>query len=352
MVAEITAIAAALMVLIAETLHQRRIRRLSQLVFGPAGKPQGLARAAPWLRVASASALAWGLTTLLLLPPKVHHAAVVDRSKLRHLVLLLDVSPSMALEDAGPSKKQSRRGRAKDLIESFLNRAGADFRISVVAVYNGAKPVVVDAIDMEVIRNILGDLPMAWAFDVGNTRLFDGLEEVARIAHPWNPEDATLIVVTDGDTVPASGMPKLPASIDRTLLIGVGDSRAGSFIDGRQSRQDVATLRQTAVRLGGEYHDGNEKQIPSDLVRFVSSSGRGGRFEALTRREYALLACLFGASLLAALPLLLAAFGTSWRPGVPVAMSQRARAPEKTWKNSGSDDKLKLGAHGTRSWSS
>jgi Ca-activated chloride channel family protein len=296
------------------------------------------------------------LLSLLLLPPKVHRAATVDRSKLRHLVLLLDVSPSMALEDAGPSKKQSRRARAKDLIESFLDRAGADFKISVVAVYNGAKPVVVDTIDMEVIRNILGDLPMSWAFDVGNTRLFDGLEEVAKIAHPWRPDDATLLVVTDGDTVPASGMPKMPASINHTLIIGVGDSRAGSFIDGRQSRQDVATLRQTSARLGGEYHDGNEKQIPTDLVRFVSSSGRTSPFDALTRREYALLACLLGACILAGLPRALHAFGTNWRPGVSVENFIRPSIPQgpevgarshkeqkKAWQNSASGDMLNAG---------
>ncbi|MFL5332121.1 MAG: hypothetical protein ACJ8H8_02850, partial [Geminicoccaceae bacterium] len=39
--------------------------------------------------------------------------------------------------------------------------------------------------------------------------------------------------------------------------------------------------------------------------------------ERLTRREYALIACGLGASVLALLPVLLHAFGTRWRPGVP-----------------------------------
>ncbi len=259
--------------------------------------------------------------TLLSLPPAVHRQAIVDKSKLRHLVLLLDVSPSMGLQDAGPTKKQSRRSRAKDLIVSFLARAGADFRISVIAFYTEAKPVVIDTVDSEVLKNILGDLPMSWAFDAGSTHLFRGLEEAAKVAHPWNPKDATLLIVTDGDTVPAAEHPQASAAIDHVLVIGVGDVGAGSFIDGRQSRQDVATLRQAATRLGGDYHDGNDKQIPSDLVRSVSFSGRTNPFEALTRREYALLASALGALVIAGLPWALYAYGTAWRPGVPLGRS-------------------------------
>ena len=34
-----------------------------------------------------------------------------------------------------------------------------EFKVSVVAFYNGAKPVVIGTKDFEVVRNILGDLP-------------------------------------------------------------------------------------------------------------------------------------------------------------------------------------------------
>jgi len=322
MVAELVAGILALAVVLAEVWHAQRVRRVALLAFGPTGVPRAWATMAPVLRAVSVAALAWGLTTLIWLPPKVHREAVVDKSKLRHLLILLDASPSMRLVDAGPTKKQSRRARAKDLIESFLVRAGADFKISIIAFYTSAKPVVVDTVDGEVVQNILADLPLHWAFDAGSTHLFEGLQEAAKLAQPWKPDDATLLIVTDGDTVPPSGMPKLPPSINHLLIVGVGDTSAGSFIDGRQSRQDVATLRQSAVRLGGVYHDGNEKQIPSDIVRFVSSSGRASPWEALTRREYALIACVLGATLLAGLPWALHAFGTSWRPGIPVAMTR------------------------------
>ena len=177
----------------------------------------------------------------------------------QHVLLVLDVSPSMRLDDAGPDKDSSRMDRARELMESFFERVPIErFRVSVVAFYNGAKPVVVDTSDFEVVRNILGDLPMHYAFRSGRTRLFDGLQEAAQIAAPWEPRSTTLILLTDGDTVPATGMPRMPASVRSVLVVGVGDPRTGKFIDGRQSRQDVSTLRQIATRLGGVYHNGNE----------------------------------------------------------------------------------------------
>ncbi len=317
MVAEFAAFVVGLLAAVAEIVHRRRVSRVARLAFGPGGKPRLWARLDSLVRVAALGAVAWGLVTLMLVQPKVHRAEVLDKNELRHLVMLLDVSPSMRLEDAGPTKKEPRLGRVATLMESFFDRAPEPFRTSVVAVYNGAKPVVVDTTDMEVVHNILDDLPMSYAFEVGQTKLFDGLEEVARVARPWEPKSATLLVLSDGDTVAASGMPKMPASISHVLVVGVGDPRAGSFIDGRQSRQDASTLRQIAVRLGGTYHNGNQKQIPTDLLTGVTQSLAQTPFEKLTRREYALLACGVGSLVFALLPLALNLLGTSWRPGVP-----------------------------------
>lgn len=326
MVAEWAALIAGLLVVIGEALHARRCRRLARLAFGPTGRPAPWARPAPLARVAAASALAWGLVTLMLVPPKVFAAEAGREGQDRHLLLVLDVSPSMKLQDAGPEKKQSRTARVATLMESFFQRVPVEqYLLSIVACYNGAKPVVVDAEDMEVVRNILHDLPMNYAFRVGKTDLFSGLEEAAKIAHPWNPRSATLVLLSDGDTVPATGMPKLPASIRDVLVVGVGDPRSGTFIDGHLSRQDASTLRQIAVRLGGRYHDGNEKHLPSTLLAQLAINPDESPFERLTRREYALIACGLGASALAFLPLLLHRFGTRWRPGVPLATDRPAR---------------------------
>jgi Ca-activated chloride channel family protein len=316
-VAKLAALAVVVLAAAAERLHARRVRRVAALAFGPTGRPAMWARLAPLLRVAALGAACWGLTTLLLLTPRVHKAGVIPESEYRHLLLVLDVSPSMRLQDAGPERKQSRTQRAADVLKSFFERAPVEqYRTTIVAVYTEAKPVVVNTTDLEVVRNILHELPMQYAFKAGPTDLFAGLEEAARIAQPWRPGSTTLVLISDGDTVPATGMPKMPASVAHVVVVGVRDPQAGKFIDGHQSRQEATTLRQVASRLGGTYHNGNEKHLSSDLVREVTQAGDAGPFERLTRREYALIASGAGASVLALLPVALHLAGTRWRPGV------------------------------------
>ena len=318
MIPEIAAAGAALLFAGAEVLHARRCRRLARLAFGPSRRPASWARLAGLMRVAAAALLAWGLTTLLYEPPKVHRAGQVPDDQRRHLVLVLDVSPSMRLEDAGLTGEQSRMQRASEVMASIFQRAPMDqYLVSVVACYTKAIPVVEETRDLDVVRNILNDLPMHYAFESGKTDLFSGIAAAAELAHPWVPRTASVILLSDGDSVPATGMPELPASVSEVLVVGVGDPRTGSFIDGGQSRQDASMLRQIATRLGGTYHDANENQVPSDLVARLTLIPETGPFEKLTRREYALLAVAAGSLTLAFLPLLLHRFGTSWRPGVP-----------------------------------
>jgi Ca-activated chloride channel family protein len=315
--AELAAAAVVILAMAAETLHAARCRRLARLAFGPRRRPAPWARFAPALRVAALAALGWGLISLLELPPKVHAAQAIPDKERRHVLIVLDVSPSMRLKDAGPNADQSRMKRASIVMDSFIERIPVElYLVSVVACYNGAKPVVVDTKDLEVVRNIFGDLPMHYAFATGKTDLFSGLTEAAKIAHPWQPRSTLLMMISDGDTVPSTGMPKMPASIADVLIVGVGDPRQGSFIDGRMSRQDASTLRQIAARLGGIYHDGNAKHIATSTLTQLTVIPRKSRFEQLTRREYALIACVMGASILAFLPVLLHRFGTRWRPGV------------------------------------
>lgn len=318
MVAELATCALLIVMIGAEWLHARRCRRLAYLAFGPTRRPATWARLAPLLRIVAAAALCWGMVTLILLEPKVHRGDELPESEMKHAVLVLDVSPSMRLQDAGPSALQSRMQRASDVMESFFKRVAIQqYRLSVVAVYNGAIPVVVDTNDVDVVRNILSDLPMHYAFVAGKTNIFSGLEEAARIARPWKPRSATVILVSDGDTVPATGMPKMPASVGNVVVVGVGDPVTGGFIDGRQSRQDTSTLRQIAVRLGGTFHNGNENHLSTSLLNKLTKTGATSKLEQLTKREYALICCGLGATIYAFLPFLLHYFGTRWNPGVP-----------------------------------
>ena len=71
-----------------------------------------------------------------------------------------------------------------------------------------------------------------------------------------------------------------------------------------------------AIRTGGEFHNGNRRQVPSDILNAAAKDSRKPLLEQLTLREYALLAVLLASLVLALLPVLLHYFGTSWRPGV------------------------------------
>lgn len=318
MLPEILALASAAVLALAEWLHARRVQRLAALAFGPRGRPALWTVLAPPLRVLAGSALAWALASLALLPPKSHEAKQTNPKRLRRVILVLDVSPSMKLKDAGPDLTQTRAERAATLLQSFFERVPMEqVRLSVVATYTSAKPVVVDTKDVSVVRNILTDLPLAHAFEAGSTNLFTGLTEAARIAHPWPRASTTVVVVSDGDTVPPTGMPEMPPSVNHTVLIGLGDPRVGQFINGRQSRQDAATLKQVAIRLRGVYHDGNQKHLPSDLLRDITALEAESAFKKLGRREYALAAVAAGSFILATLPWALHRFGTRYRPGRP-----------------------------------
>ena len=312
-----------------ELLHLRRVRRLARLAFGPSGAAAGWTKVAPLLRMLAHGGLAWGLVTLMTVPPRIHESQEIADEEWRHLLIVLDVSPSMQLKDAGANGNQARSQRAKDLIESLFERVPiGKFKVSVIATYNGAKPVVEDTRDVELVRGMLENEFMRYAFKSGSTRLFDGIAEAVRLAKPWRPKSALLVIVSDGDTVPATGMPELPMAIGGTLVIGVGDRLAGKFIAGHQSRQDTSTLRQVANRLNGEFHDGNKRHVPSDILAAAAADARKPLIERLTKREWAMIAVVLSSLVLGLVPLLLHWFGTRYRPGfVPAPADAETPGP-------------------------
>jgi len=312
------AIGTAVCTVLAEWWHSRRIRRVGRLAFGPLGQARVWTRCAPPARVLALTAMAWGLVTLFFIRPRTANYDQIPEGGYRHLIIAWDVSPSMQLDDGGfDMGKQNKRTRAqrgaKVLLSLFERIALDQVRISIVAFFTGAKPVVVDTHDLNVVKNILDDLPLDRAFDPGKTSVISGIEESVKLAKGWEPGSTTLLVVSDGDTVPDTGLPDLPPSINKVLVAGVGDPRRGVFIDGHMSRQNSRVLRQLARRLGGEYVDVNDVQIPTSQlaelagVRNLVDPGEKGR------REIALACVATGAGLLALLPAGLAFFGSPWQ---------------------------------------
>jgi Ca-activated chloride channel homolog len=307
------ALIVAALVGLAEWLHARRVARVARLAFGATGAPRPWARAVPILRSLAAGMVAWGLGTLASLDP-VEVDTQPARNASKHLLLCFDASPSMHIADAGPERdKVSRAIWGGKVVQGILDRLDMETtRVTVVAFYTDALPVVRETFDKEVIRNILDGLPMYAAFQPGGTDVSKGIAEAIEIARPWPKQSTLLVVVSDGDSAAGPPPGRLPSSIADSLVIGIGDPNRSTTMWGRPSRQDVTSLRQVAARLGGRYHDGNQKHLPSAVLdELTLIQPRPGSDLAL--RDAALFATGVGAFTLAfATPLLQLAGRRRW----------------------------------------
>ena len=126
----------------------------------------------PFLRVLSLAGFAWGLATLLMLkiaPPDGGKDSANNDST--RVVFVADLSPSMYLVDAGPDGKLTRQDRMRDVVEGILQRVSGNLRFGVIAFYTDSMPVVMEARDPELVRNVLNGLPVTYAMPLGQTDL-------------------------------------------------------------------------------------------------------------------------------------------------------------------------------------
>jgi len=222
---ELLTLLIALIAVIAEFVHARRIGRVKRLVFGPSAKPAAWVNSASLIRVVALSVACWGfLSLLLVVQATVHDETAIAEADYKHLVLVIDVSPSMHLKDAGPTGEQSRRMRASEIVESVFNRIPMrQFKVTIIGVYSDAKMLVEDSRDFEVVRHIMEEMPLWHAYKPGKTELISGVKLAAEVANAWPRNSGYILMLTDGDTVPATGMPKIPPSVKETFIVGVGD---------------------------------------------------------------------------------------------------------------------------------
>ena len=303
------ALLAAAIAALGEWLHARRIARISRLAFGPTGQPARWARVAPILRIVGIAAAAWGATVLIAYDPVGGDQTPAPRAS-KQLLIALDVSPSMLVQDAGPDADKVSRSRwAGKVVQGVLDRLDMkQTRISLVAFYTKAMTVLQDTTDKNVISNMFDGLQLHVAFDPGPTDLASGVNSALQIARPWARRSTTLIIISDGDARSELGQVTLPPAIADTIVIGVGDPTKATLVSGHSSKQESLSLKQLAARLNGIYHDGNRLHLPTDVLRKLSmiSPNTGGE---LGLRDAALIALGAGASLTALIGPALMLFG-------------------------------------------
>ncbi len=285
--------------LIAELVHARRVSRVRHLAFGPSGRPRMWASTAPLARVVGVGLAAWGLTVLLQHEPReVQQRPTREASK--HLLICLDVSPSMLIEDSGPgSTKTTRAEWAGEVMQTILDRLDMETtRVTLFAIYTDALPVMEETFDKDVISNTLDGLRMYPAFTPGSTDLQGGIEKALERARPWPKNSATLVVISDGDSSVRPANLVMPVSIADTIVIGVGDPHRSTMIAGHSSRQDPGSLKRLAARMDGVFHDANTKHLPSKVLDGLTMI-QPRLAESLGLRELALIASGLGGMLLA-----------------------------------------------------
>src|SRR5262245_10300062 len=100
------ALSAGAIALLGEWLHARRARRLSALAVGPATRARWWTVAVSPLRIVALAGVMWALTVLIAFEgsSRLHER---NAAATRHLMVLLDVSPSMETKDAGEGGNQT-----------------------------------------------------------------------------------------------------------------------------------------------------------------------------------------------------------------------------------------------------
>ncbi|MFM9997002.1 MAG: vWA domain-containing protein [Phycisphaerales bacterium] len=293
----------------AERMHARRVEGVARLAFGPTGRPALWARAAAIARITAFTAAVWGAAALAAFDPVQSHDRP-RRQASRQLLIALDVSPSMMLKDAGPGPDRVSRGVwAGKVVQGILDRLDTETtRVTLFAFYTDALPVVQETFDKEVIRNALDGLPMYVAFEPGPTDVNKGVTKALDYAKVWAPGSAMLVVLSDGDASAGKAPVGVPDSIADSIVIGVGDPFRSTMINGHASRQDADSLRHLAARLGGLYHNGNEKHLPSHVLDGLSVTNPRAS-QSIGIREAALIAVGAGGAILGLLGPGLVLFG-------------------------------------------
>jgi Ca-activated chloride channel family protein len=311
----------------AEMMHARRVAASRPLLHANDATPAEWTRHLPWIRTTCLALLASAFGILYHASASAQNGQTKPRE--RHLVVLLDVSPSMLIRDAGESGTESRAERAAQILTEILNRCPGDhIKLSLVAFYTEPKALVQDTTDRNVVRYMASELPLHILFKPGKTDLLKSLNQTPKLTPDLPYRSASLLVLSDGDAVANTGLTPLPNSFDEALFVGVGRTSSGTFIDDHNSRQDNASLASLARRLRATYFDLNQKPLPLNALPnlTIPSTSRPLSVDRLIPIAKALAALT--TSLLTLLPIALTYFGTTSRnrhshqPWIPQATTR------------------------------
>ncbi len=206
-------------------------------------------------------ALAWLVLILALARPQVGNAQEIIRGQGVDIVLALDISDSMGLEDFGPT---NRLEAAKSVIAEFVKAREYD-RIGLVVFANEAFHHVPPTLDHDVLIQLLDQVQLASVLGItqGGTAIGLGIASAANMLRDSTAPSRVIILLTDG-AHNADGITPIDAALDvaalgiRVYTIGIGSINTDSLITAGDRQfvgdsLDEGTLRQIADIANGRY---------------------------------------------------------------------------------------------------
>ena len=229
-------------------------------------------------KVLIAWSTAWALLVIAMAGPRWDYERISAFQPAAELVVLLDISASMNIQDVRPS----RLARAKQEIQDLL-RLNPGVRVGLVAFATVAHVVSPLTEDMETLQNLLPPLSTELVRLPGS-RLGNALEK-ATLLFTDEKEKRTsrhLLLITDGDFDEPGLAQKIGELREQGIhlhILGVGTEGGGPVpyitAPGGQaiiSRLDVEELQQLAKQGGGlfltaRYHDKDVSRILEEVLR-------------------------------------------------------------------------------------
>jgi Ca-activated chloride channel homolog len=237
------------------------------------------ARARSGLQLAGLLAL-WALTVTALARPVELGARVESQTAARDLLLLVDLSGSMAqtdleLEGAAP---RSRLDVVKGVVGSFIEARRGD-RIGLVVFGSAPFVQVPFTLDTRVVKELLNETDVGMAGP--QTALGDALGLALRVLQRSEAKSRVVIVLTDGNdtgsSVPPVQAARIAAARGVTLYtIGVGDPRAAG-----EEALNTAVLTQMAELTRGRFIQATDEQSLAEAYRTL------GQLEPVAHRTTA-----------------------------------------------------------------
>ena len=243
-------------------LRQRRSGGWAQVVDAellPALRLQSAERrGTPWLPIGCA----WTLAALALAGPAWRQAPSSAFRSPGQWVVVLDLSPSMAVGDVAPD----RATRARYAINDILS-AAHDARVGLIVFAGEAHTVVPLTSDVATVRALLQPLTPSIMPESGD-EIAPALEDAARLLRQTGGRNGKVIVLSDGFADPARALQvaqllkQQGAELD---VIGVGTAEgalqldaSGGFVHDAQgasvlSKLPIDELQHLAVAGGGRY---------------------------------------------------------------------------------------------------